>query len=180
MSTTRRLKEDQNYWNVIFSVFFICVLFLALWMLYRQLNSFPRSIPVFDAVLLAFASFRITRLVVYDKITRFFREWFVTKREVSQGDIDWVELSPLGRGFRHTMYDLLGCPWCVGLWSGLISCFFYFMYPWAWFIILFLAVSGAGSLLQISANLAGWRAENYKLDAYTKEKGGSMSDRSGL
>ena len=180
MSTTRRLKEDQNYWNMIFSGFFICVLFAALWAVYREFNSFPRSIPVLDALLLAFAAFRITRLVVYDKITRFFREWFVESREVSHEDKVWVEFRPVGHGFRNTMSDLLTCPWCVGLWSGLISSYVYFMYPWGWFVILFLAVSGAGSFLQLVANNVGWKAENLKLDAYTKEQEGSYSDRSGI
>jgi hypothetical protein len=120
MSTTRRPHDDQNYWNVIFSLFFICVLFVALWGIYRKFNSFPRSIPILDAFLLAFAAFRITRLVVYDKITRFFREWFVDAKEISHEGRVWVELTPVGRGFRHTVYDLLTCPWCVGLWSGLI------------------------------------------------------------
>jgi hypothetical protein len=78
------------------------------------------------------------------------------------------------------MHDLLGCPWCVGLWSGLIVAFFYFMYPWAWFIVLFLAISGLGSLFQLFANLIGWRAELYKLKAKEKEAVGFTSDRSGL
>lgn len=175
-----REQEDQNLWNFLFSVFFFVVLIGALWILYVIKGGFPTQIPVFDAILLAFASFRITRLIAYDKITRFFREWFVEKREFTENGEIYVELVPLPHGMRRTLHDLIECPWCIGLWAGLISTFFYFMFPWAWFIVLFLAVAGAGSLFQLLANLIGWRAENYKLDANAKEKAGSTSDRSGL
>ena len=179
-ATQIRPKEDQNFWNLVFSVFFLFVLAFALWSLYAVRGSFPTFIPWFDAVMLAFASFRITRLIVYDKITRFFRELFVQKKVVSRDGKDYVELNPYENGILHTMHDLLQCPWCIGLWAGLIATYFYFMFPWAWFVALFLALSGLGSLLQLYGNLIGWRAENLKLDANSKEKLGHTSDRSGL
>lgn len=179
-SPTRRPHEDQNLWNFIFSIFFVLVLVGALWAIYTNRGSWPTSISIFDAFLLVCAAFRITRLVVYDKITRFFREWFVHKTIVEHAGSKWVEMRPVEDGFRQTMADLLVCPWCVGLWSGLVVSFFYYMYPWAWFVILFLAISGLGSLVQILANMIGWRAEIYKLQAKEKEAAGFTSDRSGL
>ena len=58
--------------------------------------------------------------------------------------------------------DLLHCPWCIGVWSALIVVFCYFVFPWAWSVIFFLALAGAGSLLQVIANGIGWRAELLK------------------
>ena len=167
-------------WNFFFSLFFIAALVFCLYMLYSVNGQFPSTLPFLDAILLFFAAFRITRLVVYDKITRFFREWFISKREMEENGVVWVELMPLKSGFRKTLYDLLQCPWCVGLWAGLIVSVCYFLFPWAWFVILFLAVSGLGSLLQLIANYVGWHGENLKLDAHKKEREGSTSDRSGL
>ena len=46
----------------------------------------------------------------------------------------------------------------------------YFIFPWAWSVIFFLAVAGVGSLMQLYANQIGWRAENLKLDAKEKEE----------
>jgi hypothetical protein len=46
--------------------------------------------------------------------------------------------------------------------------FFYFIYPWAWSIIFFLALAGVGSLIQVWANSIGWQAENRKLRALEK------------
>lgn len=166
----KRPKEDQNLWNFLFSLLFVIVLALSIWAI-REINGdFPTSIPVFDFVLLVLAAFRITRLIVYDKIARWFRELFADTREHEEGGVIFVEVKPYGVGVRHTIHDLLQCPWCIGIWSALIVSFFYFIFPWAWFVILFLAVAGVSSLVQVSANLIGWRAENLKMEAKEKER----------
>ena len=110
------------------------------------------SVPPFDAVMIALATFRITRLVVYDKIMRWFRDLFEN-----------------GAGPLHTIRDLLQCPWCIGIWASLSVVFVYFVFTWGWFVVFFLAMAGAGSMLQIVANLIGWKAEILKMEA--KEKG---------
>ena len=167
---SRREKEDQNIWNFVFSVFFICVLAAAIWAIRELRGTFPTEIPFFDFCLLALAAFRITRLIVYDKIARWFRELFADTNEFVEDGIKFVEIKPFGSGVRHTIHDLLLCPWCIGVWSALIVTFLYFIYPWAWFLILFLAVAGVSSLLQVTANLVGWRAEELKLEAKEKER----------
>jgi hypothetical protein len=90
------------------------------------------SVPPFDALFMAFATFRITRLIVYDKITRWFRELFV-RRRVYEKDARGGSKSPLIKaGFFPYIYDLLQCPWCIGFWSALGVVFFYFIFAWAW------------------------------------------------
>jgi hypothetical protein len=161
MKTHIRPHEDQNTWNFIFSLLFLAILAVSVWYV-GIVRGFPHSIPVFDALILIGASFRITRLIVYDKITRFFREWFVDKKVITHDSKQWVEIMPIIRGIRGTIHDLLGCPWCIGIWSSLVATFFYFVFPWAWYLILFLALAGASSLIQIIANLIGWKAEALK------------------
>lgn len=166
-----RDHEDQNIWNFILSIFFLAALCLALWAIWGRTGDFPRSIPLFDAILMALAAFRITRLVVYDKITRWFRELFLYKRIITKDDGKAIELTQYPRGFRRTISDLLGCPWCIGFWSSLIIVFCYYLFAWAWIIILFLAVAGASSFVQLSANLIGWHAEHRKLVVKETEAG---------
>lgn len=165
-----RPKEDQNIWNFIFSVFFVLVLVAALWGMKEIRGGFLISVPPFDALIMAFATFRITRLIVYDKIARWFRELFVDTREFEQGGVTFVEIRSYGSGLRHTIYDLLLCPWCIGIWSALIVVFCYFVFDWAWSVIFFLALAGAGSLLQVASNSIGWRAESLKMEAKEKER----------
>ena len=166
----RRPKEDQNFWNFLFSVFFVLILVVAVWSLYALRDSFPGSVPVFDAVLMALATLRITRLIVYDKIARWFRELFADRSEYTRDGVVYIEVKPLGHGIRHTIHDLLQCPWCIGFWSALAVSWFYFVFPFAWYVIFFLALAGAGSLLQLASNAVGWHAENLKLEAKEKDR----------
>ena len=172
MKVELRAKEDQNFWNGLFSISFAVLLGAAVWWVYCIRGSFPTSIPLFDAFIIALAIFRITRLIVYDKITRFAREWFVQKREiVGEGGIAMIELTQFPRGFRRTVHDLLQCPWCVGVWVALAVVFGYFVFSFAWLVILILATAGAGSLFQVTGNLIGWHAEYKKLETFQKEAG---------
>ncbi|HEV7449699.1 MAG TPA: DUF1360 domain-containing protein [Candidatus Paceibacterota bacterium] len=166
----QRPKEDQNFWNFLFSIFFVIVLAAAVYEMYQMRGGFLVSVPWFDAIVMAFATFRITRLVVYDKITRWFRELFASTRSFEQDGVVYVEVKPHGTGFRSTVYDLLNCPWCIGVWSSLVVVFCYFVFPWAWSVIFFLALAGAGSLIQVVANSIGWRAENLKMEAKEKDR----------
>lgn len=145
----------QNLWNFLFSVFFFIVLGASVCLVDRVHGFYPTSIPPFDVLLIAFASFRITRLLVYDKIAQWLRDLFAGGREGT---------------FRHTVSDLLACPWCIGFWGALIATTAYFVVPWAWFVILFLALAGMGSLLQVVANAVGWHAENLKLEAKERQR----------
>jgi hypothetical protein len=164
-----REQEDQNMWNFLFSVFFLVMLVLVLYMIWCVQGGFPNSVPWLDVILMAFATLRITRLLVYDKITRWFRELFVERKSVEREGQMWVELKPLGRGFRHTAHDLLQCPWCMSIWSALLVVLFYFVFSWGWILILLLAISGAGSLLQIMSNWIGWHAEERKHEMQSKK-----------
>lgn len=146
-------NKGSNTWNFIFSIFFIAVLVGALWLMKATRGGYLISVTPFDAFLMALASFRVTRLVVYDKISQWFRDMFVGSRN----------------GFVRTVHDLLTCPWCIGFWAALVIVVVYFIFPWGWSVIFFLAVAGAGSLMQLYANQVGWRAENLKLDAKAKE-----------
>jgi len=135
-----------NMWNFLLSVFFVIVLAAAILEMKEVRGGFLVSVPPFDAIMMTFATFRITRLIVYDRITLWFRELFIGRTSA----------------FMTVAADLLHCPWCIGVWSALIVVFCYFVFPWAWSVIFFLALAGAGSLLQVIANGIGWRAELLK------------------
>jgi hypothetical protein len=159
-------RKSENLWNFLFSVFFVAVLVVALWYMKSVRGFYLGRVEPFDALLLSLASFRVTRLIVYDKISRWFRDLFD---------------DPRGYGLRHTIHDLLNCPWCIGFWSALILVVAYFTQEWAWTVIFFLAVAGVGSLVHLYANGVGWKAENLKLDAVEKEKNYQKEiDRSSL
>lgn len=144
-----------DFWNLFFAVFFAAIAIAMLGYLHQLYGQAPTWIPLFDLVLIALATMRLTRLFVYDAVMAFFRNWFVG--------------SPRG-SFLSTIGVLVNCPWCLGLWFSLFVVFFYFLSPFSWFFILFLAVASLASFLQIVANYFGWSAEYRKLQTRKVEQ----------
>lgn len=149
---------DQYFWNVVFLIFFLCLIFMAGVILESEAYKLYVDLTLMDFVLISLASFRIIRMVVYDKIFAFFREQFYDATEYKE---QVVLVKPEG-GPRRTLADLLSCPWCFGVWATAMVSFFYLLTPYAFFPILFIALSAVASMLQITANLIGWKAEQLK------------------
>lgn len=143
----------MTLWNLVFSALFVSLSFGGLWIV-QGIRGLPQSVPVFDLILMILATFRLTRLVVYDSLFQFFRNWFTGSKAES---------------FLGTLGTLVNCPWCIGLWFALFVVFFYYLTPGAWFFILFLAIAGVASVVQVSANLIGWNAEAKKREVLLAE-----------
>ncbi len=155
---------DQYFWNFVFSLFFLAFLFMGTVILESEAYRSYESLTIFEFILMALATMRLTRLFLYDKITAFFREQFYDALETKSG----VALVKPERGPRRTLADLLSCPWCFGMWASATVAFFYLLTPYAFFVILLLALGAVGSILQITANLIGWKAEELKMDVESR------------
>ena len=155
---------DQYFWNVVFLIFFLVLVFMGTVILQTEAYKLPVDLTFTDFALISLASFRIIRMMVYDKIFAFFREQFYDPTEY-KGEV--VLVKPEG-GPRRTLADLLSCPWCFGVWATAMVTFFYLLTPYAVFPVYFLALSSVASMLQIIANFIGWKAEQAKLDVESR------------
>lgn len=106
-------------------------------------------------MLLALAVFRLIRLLTYDKITNFVRIYF--------GSID----HPLGR----TIFELLICPWCSGIWSALAIISIFTVFSFGWLFVLLLAIAGLGSFLQVVINSVARHADKSVIEKEILEEG---------
>jgi len=99
---------------------------------------------------LAIASFRLTRLIVYDKITEFLRKPFFDEvTEPDENGEEIVYLIPKKKGFRKWMGELLSCHWCTGIWVSAFLFGFLYLYPFiAEPFILILAVAGIAAIIE--------------------------------
>lgn len=105
--------------------------------------------PWMDFVILVLASFRLTRLFVFDEITAALREPFlrlVKEKDETGRAVHRVEVK--GTGWRRWVGRLLSCYWCVGIWSSLFLLFLYYGVPASAPLLLLLAVAGAASILE--------------------------------
>jgi hypothetical protein len=143
-----------NPWNIFFSFFYAIMLFTGIgWLVANQKIFY--AVPTRDLVLITLAIYRLIRLFTYDIITKFIRDWFAGSAENT---------------LAGTLSALVNCPWCTGLWFSFIVVFFYFATPYAWPVILILALAGAASFMQIVSNLIGWSAEYRKLESQKLSK----------
>jgi hypothetical protein len=102
-------------------------------------------------VLLSLAAFRLTRLIVYDKITGFIRAPFFEREEkiFPDGTVEEV-ISFKGNGFRRWIGELLSCYWCVGIWvSILLFTGFYFFSTVFLPIIIILAIAAVAAIIEV-------------------------------
>lgn len=149
---------DQYFWNFVFMVFFIVLIIMGTIILDGEARIPLSELTLTDYVLVTLASWRLTRLFVYDAITKFFREQFFDVVKVGKT----FKLEKPKVGPRRTLADLLTCVWCFGMWASATVIFFYLLTPYAIFPVIFLAVGAVASFLQILSNLIGHKAEQLK------------------
>ena len=147
---------QHHTWSIIASIFYGTLLISGISFLAVG-GYFTRTVGVADFILMSIAVWRLTRLFTYDAITKFIRDWF-------EG------ASP--NSLAGTLHTLINCPWCTGLWFGLMVVFFYFYTPFTWPVLLILGISAMGSFFQVLSNYIGWSAEVKKLQAKSLERGG--------
>jgi hypothetical protein len=149
---------DQYFWNFVFGVFFLILVVMGTIILEGEARILYTELTVVDYVLMTLATWRLTRLFVYDAITKFFREQFWDLKKVGKGYA--LEKPPYGP--RRTLADLLACPWCFGMWAASTVIFFYLLTPYAVFPVMLLALSAVATFLQLLSNLVGNKAEQLK------------------
>lgn len=108
-------------------------------------------------LMIILASYRLTHLVVFDKITEPIRNLFLKKIENENHEIKKVPKSMIGY--------LLTCYWCTGIWSAILLCMMYLFLPsFAIYIIFILSIAGGQAILEsfVGVNIK-------KTDLYSEE-----------
>jgi Protein of unknown function (DUF1360) len=95
-------------------------------------------------IMLILASYRLTHLIVFDKITEFIRKPFVKKVKVeTDGGVETKEVPTSMFGY------LLKCYWCAGVWSAALLGGAYLLFPRITFVvILILSIAGGQSIIE--------------------------------
>ncbi|RCW73117.1 DUF1360 domain-containing protein [Saliterribacillus persicus] len=106
----------------------------------------------FYFLMLALATFRLTRLIQHDKITAFIRAPFILREDQIQEDGTVEEVIYYKRdGIGYFIAELLICHWCLGIWISAFL-FFGFTYFSGLFLplIFILAIAAVASIVELS------------------------------
>ena len=101
-------------------------------------------------IIFALASFRLTRLIVHDKITQFIRNPF--HKEIEETDENgnteiYIEIK--GKGVRAWIGELLSCYWCTGVWCSAFLYGIWLIWPSsAEPLLIILAIAGAAGIIE--------------------------------
>jgi hypothetical protein len=112
--------------------------------------SLMENVSFLQLMILSLASFRLTRLLVFDKITEFIRHPFFdeVEEENAAGERE-IYYIPKPSGPKRFFGELLSCYWCTGIWTAVIVVGSSFLFPgYSWPIFVILAVAGMASILE--------------------------------
>lgn len=101
-------------------------------------------------ILLGLATFRLTRLIVFDKITEFIRRPFFDEVEEKEDDgtIE-IYLIPKKSGIKGWVGELLSCYWCTGIWvSMFLAGLHLYQSAIGDYIIIVLSIAAIGSIIE--------------------------------
>lgn len=105
---------------------------------------------LFNFFLFSLASFRLTRLVVFDDITFFLRKPFHEEfKETLEDGSSSTYILIKGTGIRKWIGELMSCYWCMGIWCTAILYSSWIVWPlWMEPIIMILAIAGSAAIIE--------------------------------
>jgi hypothetical protein len=108
------------------------------------------KIDLLNFIILGLACFRLTRLIVFDKITEFIRHPFFDEIEEEREDGSMeVYYLPKRTPIKKFIGELLSCYWCTGVWTSALVIAGYLFLPTIFGpIILVFAIAGLAAILE--------------------------------
>jgi len=129
-----RKHQAWNFWSAF--VFLGAVVLVGYFLKRKGLDI--RNLTLKEAIVIILASYRMTRILVFEKILKHFRD-ALKRRE---------HLYVIG-----TIHSMVTCPWCAGVWITLIMILFYFLVPFGDLLVYVLALAGLASMMILVSNL---------------------------
>lgn len=132
-----RNERKHQAWNFWSAFVFLGAVWLVGFFLKRE-GTDIRDLTLTEALLIILAASRLTRILVFEKILKHFRDALKRRQH----------LYVIG-----TIHSMVTCPWCAGVWMTLIIIVFYFLIPYGELLIYVLALSGLASMMILVSNL---------------------------
>ena len=143
MAESEKPSNQQKFWNFLATIIYIGLIILLGYGLKRK-GIQIENIRIWEVFLLALATYRVTRILVFDKIFKFFRDFIRSKSQLY---------------VFYVVKEIIGCPWCAGVWVALFNATIYFLVPYGNLFVYLLAIAGIASFFVIFVNYFGLSVE---------------------
>lgn len=119
MPENPRSKLQENIAKVFLTVAFLGIVGMLGWWVETKAGWVKvTQLSVMDLVLLGFATYRLGRMLAFDRIMDPFRAPFTKVVDDNSGDGKTVV--PRGTGVQQSLGQLLSCPICAGTWVAVV------------------------------------------------------------
>jgi len=135
-----RKHQAWNFWSAF--VFFGIVVLVGYLLQKKGIDI--ENITLKEAIVIILASYRMTRILVFEKIFKYLRD--VLKRREN--------LYVIG-----TLSSIITCPWCAGVWVTLTIIVFYYLLPFGTLLVYVLALAGIVTIVILYSNMLHMRTE---------------------
>ena len=149
-----KTSKKEKIWNLI-SMFVFILLLIVAGMLLTQQGIDIRRIGWTDLIIISIATYRMIRLMVYDRIFKLFRD---------------IIRSFEGTGLGDSLKTIITCPWCAGVWISLFNVAIFYLVPYGQLFIYIMSIAGIATFLQLASNIAGLSAESRQMDVREQRK----------
>ena len=136
---------DQYFWNFVFLLFFGALVVLGTIILETEVRVPFSELGLIDGVLIALASWRLTRFLNYDTTTKFLREQLYDLKKTARS----YTLEKPDSGPRRALIEIINSHYSLGLGMTALVSFIYLVTPYALYPVLFLALSGVVTIIDL-------------------------------
>src|SRR3990170_7047199 len=173
-----RSKQQETVAKIILSVLFMGVLgLLAYWVEVKAGWLKILELTAMDVILIGLATFRLGRMIAFDRIMDPLRVPFTKVVDDSSGEGKTVV--PRGTGFRQAMGQLICCPTCVGTWVAAVLVALMLVVPAGTRIFLYAtAAVGVAELLHSLTEVLCWSSRQGRTaSGYTIQKKKALAEK---
>ena len=141
-------ERKHQAWNFSSAFVFFGLVVLTGFLL-RDKGIDIRDMTFTEAVVIILASFRMTRILIFEKIFKYLRDVIKQKE-------DYYVIG--------TIRSIITCPWCLGVWTTLVMIIFYYLVPFGDLLAYVLALAGIANLIILLSNLVHmWTANRQRV-----------------
>jgi hypothetical protein len=139
--------ENRSYGAYSFITVVYLVFFTLLASLVRRTKGTTKEVAGADIFLLGLATYRLSRLISYDRVTQYLRFPFIEPGKGAE-QIEGTREEPKGQGLQHAIGQLLTCAYCSSVWAGTFNSAIYLLSPRVGrLFLLSMASSGLSEIL---------------------------------
>jgi hypothetical protein len=139
--------ENRSYGAYSFITVVYFVFFTLLASLIRRTTGTKKEVAGADIFLLGLATYRLSRLISYDRVTQYLRFPFIEPGKGAE-QIEGTREEPKGEGLQYVIGQLLTCAYCSSVWAGTFNSAIYLLSPRVGrLFLLSMASSGLSEIL---------------------------------